>query len=368
MLFQTAAQNLVPHGDFEATEESLGEIWSPNGSPSNIRLDDEAFSGDQALRVALKNQGATPTETLLTHRFREGIDPESEYALSFQARQVAQSPGYLQEYAFQWFDSGGQRLGSGSRARWLGGKDEWEEVTAKVASPAGASSLSLTFRFVTGAIDGCHGEALLDNLALQATGVKVRSTRSVGAVQSTSVASRPAVGTVYSAQTVIARGGLGGAPMVLGSQPEPQSNEELNAAAKEAWARIEEALKKGLNTMERAQLTLLARDLSVAQRTLGADAQFREARELIYLHLFYPEGSDGYYQAAERWLSNYPESERGRDLFVSLLYGRLDDAQFVEAQPLIETFLNRYPEDEEVAALRLIQERLPLYIQAFEDL
>ena len=367
-LLAAPAQNLIPHGGFESTVQALKEVWSPKPASTNLILVDEPFSGERSLRVAMKNEGATASETLFTHTIREGINPESEYVLSFQARQLKQSPGYLQEYAFQWFDSGGQRLDGDSRGRWMGGQDEWKEVSAKVASPADAASLALTFRFVTGAIEGCHGEALLDDVDLQATGVKVRSTRSVRVVQSTSVATSPAVGAIPGARTIIAQGGLSGSPLVLGAKPEPQSAEELDAAAKEAWTRIEEALEKGLNTMERAQLTLLTRDLSVAQRSLGSDVKFREARELIYLHLFYPEGSDGYYRAAERWISNYPDSERGRDLFLSLLYGRLDDAQFSDAQPLIETFLKRYPDDEERAALKMIQERLPLYIQAFEGL
>ena len=93
------------------------------------------------------------------------------YDFSFRAKQISSGVSYVQQYEVQWLNGSGGVVGSTGLQAFAGGAGTWDEVSVPgLVSPAGTADARVTFRFVTGAVEGGLGEVLIDDVSLVESG------------------------------------------------------------------------------------------------------------------------------------------------------------------------------------------------------
>lgn len=161
---------LLIDGSFEAGNLSSFEHWPVSGSQNATRYSEDSRSGAYSARCFLQNIGATPRECLLYQRTstsESGIVPGEAYNFSFWAKQVSSGPSYIQEYKLAWFGQSGQYLGGTGLKAFTAGNGSWAQISENnLIAPAGAVAAEVVFRMVTGAMEGGHGEVLIDDVIL----------------------------------------------------------------------------------------------------------------------------------------------------------------------------------------------------------
>lgn len=76
-------------------------------------------------------------------------------------------PSYVQQYQVQWLNSSNGVVGGSGLVNFNGVIGAWEKVLVPgLVAPASAVEARIVFRFVTGAVTAGHGEAWLDDVAL----------------------------------------------------------------------------------------------------------------------------------------------------------------------------------------------------------
>ncbi len=169
-------QALSADGGFEAGNVDVFELWSAGGSHPPVRYSGESRSGAYSARGYLVNSGGAARESRLSQRIsapNAGIIPGESYDFSFWAKQVSSGPSYIQQYELKWLGQSGQYLSGTGLKGFSGGDPDWAQTTeSNLIAPAGAASAEIVFRMVTGAIEGGHGEVLIDDVLLssQASG------------------------------------------------------------------------------------------------------------------------------------------------------------------------------------------------------
>ena len=158
------------NGGFESGEDSTAEKWQTGGNQPPLRSANEARTGSFSMRCFLANIGTTPAEGTLNHRVASSggtVEGGASYDFSFHAKQISTGPSYLQQYQLQWLDSNGDTLGGSGLVSFTGESGVWQEISLpdRVA-PAAAVDARVSFRFVTGAVEGGHGEVFIDDVQL----------------------------------------------------------------------------------------------------------------------------------------------------------------------------------------------------------
>ncbi|MCH7227094.1 di-heme oxidoredictase family protein [Haloferula sp. A504] len=165
-----AAPPFPGNGGFESGTGTVADQWSTAGNTPPARSAEAARSGSFGIRSRLVNVGAQPREGQLVQSVNDAggaIVPGQAYEFSFWARQVSSGPSYLQQYEMQWLDSAGAVVGTTGLKSFGATIGEWTEIIETgLTAPASAAGASVRFRFVTGAVEGGHGEVLIDDVAL----------------------------------------------------------------------------------------------------------------------------------------------------------------------------------------------------------
>ncbi len=168
------AADLPVDGGFELGSGSGFQHWATAGSSPPLRWDGDARSGSHSLRSQLVNPGAEAREGLAWQFVAaEGgtIEAGERYDFSFFAKQVSSGVSYVQQHELQWLDGSGGVLGGTGLVGFGGGDGSWDEVVVDgLVAPAGAADARVFFRFVTGAVEGGHGEVLIDDVRLVPAG------------------------------------------------------------------------------------------------------------------------------------------------------------------------------------------------------
>ena len=92
------------------------------------------------------------------------------YRLQFWIKPMAIGTSYISQYRLEWFDDKGRPAGGTGFVFFKGPLRKWTRIQEpKLVAPKNAKRVALTFRFVTGAVNGGHGEMFLDGVMLQTT-------------------------------------------------------------------------------------------------------------------------------------------------------------------------------------------------------
>lgn len=165
-----ASSDLPVDGGFELGSGTGFDHWSTAASQPPVRWSADSRSGGFCLRSALENQNAAAQEGLAWQVVgSEGgtITAGQSYEFSFWAKQISSGVSYVQQYELQWLNGSGGVLASTGLVNFSGGDGDWEQIALPgQVAPAGASDARITFRFVTGAIEGGSGEVLIDDVSL----------------------------------------------------------------------------------------------------------------------------------------------------------------------------------------------------------
>jgi len=171
-------QEYTVNGGFEEGVDTIPDGWSTYSSAQPKRTDVEAHSGSFSIHTRLENVGTTPQEGLIKHTIRpgNGLDIGGRpIEFSFWVSQVSSGPSYIQQYQVNWLEVVGHSAAGTGFVNFSGGTGEWKKISVpNLVAPDGATGAQLTFRFVTGAVKGGHGEAYLDDVFL---GVPTRRKR-----------------------------------------------------------------------------------------------------------------------------------------------------------------------------------------------
>ena len=166
------ARQILPEGGFE---HEVGEDspWTWEGKHPPMRHSMDAYRGRWCLRSVLQNEGAQPSEGHARYLQREGIASGAVYDLSCWVKALKIGPSYVQQVSFSWLDEHAEEISKGLQFKpFRGGDQEWQEVRFEaMESPDGAVGFLLSFRFVTGAVAGGHGEVLVDDVSLNQHGM-----------------------------------------------------------------------------------------------------------------------------------------------------------------------------------------------------
>jgi CxxC motif-containing protein (DUF1111 family) len=158
------------NGGFESGTGTTASQWSTAASQPPTRTSSEARSGSFAMRCSVVNVGAAAAEGLLSQMVvAQGgsITGGQTYNFSFWAKQVSSGPSYVQQYEVQWRNASGDVVGGSGLQNFSGVIGTWTKITVpNLAAPANAVEARVSFRFVTGAVSGGHGEVLLDDISL----------------------------------------------------------------------------------------------------------------------------------------------------------------------------------------------------------
>ena len=165
------APALPVNGGFETAVGGAAANWTLSGNQPPVRSADAAHSGSFGMRSLLQNNGTAPSEAGLSQRIAaQGgtIVAGQTYDFSFRAKQVSAGPSYIQQYQVQWLNSAGDILAGGTGlVNFTGSQDAWIRISRDdLTAPAGTTDARVVFRFVTGAVDGGHGEVFIDDVML----------------------------------------------------------------------------------------------------------------------------------------------------------------------------------------------------------
>ena len=161
----SSAANLIENGDFETGNNDSADNWKTSSVHPLMRSEEEAKTGNHSIHSLLINDGATPCEGLL--RSVIPVEGDQTYRLNFWIKPISIGPSFVSQYHLEWFDADGRPTGRTDFTAFSGPINEWTKIEIpKLVAPQRSKSLLLTFRFVTGAIDGGHGEIYLDDVGL----------------------------------------------------------------------------------------------------------------------------------------------------------------------------------------------------------
>ena len=195
------APALPVNGGFETAAD-----WTLSGSQPPARATAAARSGSFGMRSHLQNIGSAPAEGGLSQRIAEQggtIVAGRTYDFSFQAKQVSAGPSYIQQYQVQWLNSNGNVLAGGTGlVNFNASQNAWTKIPHDdLTAPQGATDARVVFRFVTGAVEGGHGEVFIDDVILD-SGASSSGTPDV--VRALPVGSRPVASLTWpSAQGIL---------------------------------------------------------------------------------------------------------------------------------------------------------------------
>ena len=157
-----AAASILKNGGFETGEPDFAAGWSVAASHPPTRTKETSHGGMYSIHSKLTNDGVTPCEGLL--RCQTQIVGGETYRLEFWIKPIAVGPSYVTQYHVQWGGAGG---GTGFVA-FTAKPGKWTKITVpKLVAPKQTKQMLLTFRFVTGAVEGGHGEMYLDDIVLR---------------------------------------------------------------------------------------------------------------------------------------------------------------------------------------------------------
>jgi len=158
------------NGGFESGTLTAPDNWTLAASQPPERTGDDAYSGSFSLCASIQNIGAEPAEGLI---IQEIVPPEGfvlggvAHDFSFWAKQVSEGPSYVQQYEVQWLNDEANVIGSSGLKNFTASTGTWTQVTDPgLFAPIASVSARIQFRFVTGAVEGGHGEVLIDDVTL----------------------------------------------------------------------------------------------------------------------------------------------------------------------------------------------------------
>jgi CxxC motif-containing protein (DUF1111 family) len=162
---------LPVNGGFETAANGLVSNWTMSGNQPPARSGITAHSGSFSMRSFIENAGTTPSEAGLSQRITaQGgtVEAGQRYDFSFRAKQVSAGPSYLQQYEVQWLNSAGAALSGGTGlSNFNGSAGTWVKISRNgLVAPVGTADARVSFRFVTGAVAGGHGEVFIDDVIL----------------------------------------------------------------------------------------------------------------------------------------------------------------------------------------------------------
>ena len=161
----SSAANLIENGDFESGDTVSTDNWTTASSHLPMRSEQESKKGNHSIHSLLINDGANPCEGLL--RSVIPVEGSKSYRLDFWIKPISVGPSYISQYHLEWFDGNGQPTGRTDFIPFNGPVNKWTKIEIPgLVAPQTSKSLLLTFRFVTGAIDGGHGQIYLDEVGL----------------------------------------------------------------------------------------------------------------------------------------------------------------------------------------------------------
>ena len=179
-------QEAVINGGFETEgfDVTDAEGWeSPAGQLSErITTAGAARTGTACMKLAVNNGlSAAPLESQINQNvFNAGgsITTGSTYTLTFWAKQISTSDGYVQEYRISWLAANGAEVVPGA----------WQNLPSNVTgayaqrtlsglvAPAGATTAFIQIVGKTGAVPGQSGEFYIDDVSLSAAGFAAPTT------------------------------------------------------------------------------------------------------------------------------------------------------------------------------------------------
>ena len=179
-------QEAVTNGGFETEgfDVTDAEGWeSPAGQLSQrITTAGAARTGTACMKLAVNNGlSAAPLESQTNQNvFNAGgsITTGSTYTLTFWAKQISTSDGYVQEYRISWLAANGAEVVAGA---WnnlpsnVTGSYAQRTITGLVA-PAGATTAFIQITAKTGAVINQSGEVYIDDVSLSAAGFAAPTT------------------------------------------------------------------------------------------------------------------------------------------------------------------------------------------------
>ncbi len=172
----TAPEPLLPvNGGFELEGGSAGAAhWNSSGNQPPARTGTAAHGGSFSMRGVLNNVGSAPSEGGLNQRVvAEGgtVTAGLAHDFSFWARQVSAGPSYIQQYQLQWLNGASGVIGGTGLVNFNASPESWTKISNPgLVAPAGTVDARVSFRFVTGAVAGGHGEVLIDDVILDSGG------------------------------------------------------------------------------------------------------------------------------------------------------------------------------------------------------
>lgn len=158
------------NGGFETENAVSLSHWTSSGNQLPTKTSQAAHSGNFSARSALANAGANPAEGGLSQHIAAqsgNIVGGASYDFSFWVKQISSGPSYLQQYQVQWFSASDAYVGGSGLINFNGVIGSWSKISnPKLVAPASAAAARISFRFVTGAVLGGHGEVLIDDVLL----------------------------------------------------------------------------------------------------------------------------------------------------------------------------------------------------------
>ena len=164
------ASSILSNGSFEEGDLSFAKSWTGAANPP-IRSAKEAHRGAFSMHCKLANAGQQPQEGRLTQRIRgvgSMIEGGKVYSLSFWTKTVSAGPSYVQQYHLEWLGKAGEILAAENYINFPSDPGGWKRHTIpELRAPGAAVAAVVRFRFVTGAIEGAHGEVYLDDVSFE---------------------------------------------------------------------------------------------------------------------------------------------------------------------------------------------------------
>ena len=157
------------NGGFEAGTETTANLWSTGASQPPFRTNEDARSGNYAIKSSLLNSGTATSEGLISQFVVASggtLQTGEELEFSFWVKEIRTGPSYLQQYSVTWFDEDGNDLGGTGLRSFPSTIDTWVRVSETLTTPSNAAEALVRFRFVTGAVSNDFGEVLIDDVAL----------------------------------------------------------------------------------------------------------------------------------------------------------------------------------------------------------
>ncbi|MES2657292.1 MAG: di-heme oxidoredictase family protein [Verrucomicrobiota bacterium] len=155
---------------FEVGSGIVATHWTTGGGQAPVRSGEAARSGASGMRSALANVGSSPAEGNLYQLVKaQGgtVTGGHTYDFSFWAKQIGSGPSYVQQYQVQWLNSSNVSIGGTGVVNFNGVVGSWVKISnTGLVAPVGTVEARLTFRFVTGAVTGGHGEVFIDDVLL----------------------------------------------------------------------------------------------------------------------------------------------------------------------------------------------------------